>query len=109
MRLIRFLGIAVLAFEIPVPIYWLILHAPVSFWRRHIRAAFLVAVAAAWGIVDSLLYRFRFDLFRGHGSVLPAPIGLALIAFDVWPSPTAKPRWAACASWAMRNWPAGVN
>ena len=84
MRLIRFLAIAVLAFEIAVPVYWLILHAPVGFWRRHIRAAFFVAVAAAWGVVDSLLYRFRFDLFRAHSSVLPALIGLALIAFDVF-------------------------
>ena len=84
MRFIRFLAIAVLAFEIPVPVYWLILHAPVAFWRRHIRPAFLVAVAAAWGIVDSLLYGFRLNLFRAHGSLLPALIGVALIVFDVF-------------------------
>ncbi len=83
-KFIRFLAIAVLAFEIPVPVYWLILHAPVSFWRKHIRLAFLVAVAAAWGIVDSLLYRFRLDLFRAHSSLWLALIGLAMIGFDVF-------------------------
>jgi protein-S-isoprenylcysteine O-methyltransferase Ste14 len=89
-RFIRFLAIAVLALEMPVPVYWLVLHAPVSYWRRHIRAAFLVAVAAAWGIIDSLLYRFRLDLFRAHGSLLPALIGLALIAFDVFALSTSE-------------------
>ncbi len=84
MRFIRFLAISVLAFETAVPVYWLILHAPVRFWRRHIRLAFLVAVAAAWGIVDSLLYRFRFDLFRAHSSLWLALIGVAMIAFDVF-------------------------
>jgi protein-S-isoprenylcysteine O-methyltransferase Ste14 len=83
-RFIRFLAIIVLAFEAPVPVYWLILHAPVAFWRRHIRAAFLVAVAAAWGIGDWLLYYFRFDLFRVHDSLLATLFGLALIGFDVF-------------------------
>ena len=90
MRFIRFLAIAALAFEMPVPVYWLVLHGPVSFWRRHMRAAFLVAVAAAWGIVDSLLYRFHADLFRAHGSLLLALIGLAFIAFDVFALSTSE-------------------
>ena len=84
MRFVRFLAIIVLAFEAPVPVYWLILHAPVSFWRKHIRAAFFIAVAAAWGIVDSLLYHFRFSFFRSHSSLLPALFGLALIGLDVF-------------------------
>src|SRR5579872_1064549 len=63
-KAVRLIAIAVLAFEMPVPIYWLILHTPVFFWRRHVRAAFPVAVFAAWGITDSLLYRFRLELFR---------------------------------------------
>ena len=84
MRFIRFLAIVVLAFEAPVPVYWLILHAPVAFWRRHIRAAFLVAVAVAWGIGDSLLYHFRFDLFSRQSSLVAAILGLTLIGFDVF-------------------------
>lgn len=83
-RFIRFLAIAVLAFEIAVPVYWLILHAPVGFWRRHIRGAFLAAVVGAWGISDSLLYHFRLDLFRAHTSLPAALIGLAMIGFDVF-------------------------
>ena len=80
----RLIAIAVLAFELPVPIYWLILHGPISFWRRHIRAAFPVAVLLAWGIVDVLLYHFRVELFRREVSFRPVLLGVCLIAFDVF-------------------------
>jgi protein-S-isoprenylcysteine O-methyltransferase Ste14 len=80
----HFIAIFVLAFEMPVPIYWLMLHVPVVFWRRHVRAAFPVAVLAAWGTVDFLLYRFRLELFRQNNiSGLSLP-GMVLIAFDVF-------------------------
>jgi len=80
----RPIAIAVLAFEMPVPFYWLILHTRVFFWRRHIRAAFPVAVLAAWGIVDFLLYYFRQELFRREVLFAPALMGMILIGFDVF-------------------------
>jgi protein-S-isoprenylcysteine O-methyltransferase Ste14 len=80
----RLIAIAVLAFEMPVPIYWLILHNRVFFWRKHVRAAFPVAVFAAWGIIDFLLYRFRLELFRRDGLSWLALAGMVLIAFDVF-------------------------
>ena len=89
-RAIRFTAIAVLAFEMPVPIYWLTLHLPVSFWRRHRRAAFPLAVLAAWGIVDVLLYRYRLELFRHEISFGAALVGMALIAFDVFAFSTSE-------------------
>jgi len=83
-RATRLIAIFVLAFEMPVPIYWLILHKPVLFWRKHVRAAFLVAVVAAWGIVDILLYRFRLELFRRDAVSWLALLGLVLIGVDVF-------------------------
>jgi len=83
-RATRLIAIFVLAFEMPVPIYWLILHQPVLFWRKHVRAAFPVAVAAAWGIVDVVLYRFRLELFRRDGVSWPALLGLVFIGVDVF-------------------------
>ncbi len=80
----RFIAIVILAFELPVPVYWLILHTPVFFWRKHVRAAFPVAVLSAWGIVDFLLYRFHAELFRRELSLWLALAGLVLIAFDVF-------------------------
>jgi len=89
-KAVRIIAIAVLAFEMPVPIYWLILHGRVFFWRRHIRAAFPIAVLAAWGIIDFLLYRYRLELFRHDISFGPALVGMVLIAFDVFAFSTSE-------------------
>jgi protein-S-isoprenylcysteine O-methyltransferase Ste14 len=83
-RATRLIAIFLLAFEMPVPFYWLILHPPVLFWRKHMRAAFPVAVLAAWGIVDVLLYRLRLELFRRDGVSWLALLGFVLIGFDVF-------------------------
>ena len=83
-RAIHLIGIVVIALEMPVPIYWLILHTPVFFWRRHIRAAFPVAVLLAWGSVDTLLYFFRAELFGPAGISWRALAGIGLIAFDLF-------------------------
>jgi protein-S-isoprenylcysteine O-methyltransferase Ste14 len=83
-RATRLIAIFLLAFEMPVPFYWLILHPPVLFWRKHMRAAFPVAVLAAWGIVDVLLYRLRLELFRRDGVSWLALLGFVLIGVDVF-------------------------
>jgi protein-S-isoprenylcysteine O-methyltransferase Ste14 len=83
-RAARLIAIVILAFELPVPVYWLILHGPISFWRRHMRAAFPVAVIVAWGIVDSLLYWFRLEAFRRDVHFWAIALGLVLIAFDIF-------------------------
>lgn len=83
-KAIRFIGIFVLAFEMPVPIYWLVLHGPVSFWRKHRRAAFPAAMLAAWGIGDAILFRFHRELFRSDFTAWIAIFGLVLIALDIF-------------------------
>jgi protein-S-isoprenylcysteine O-methyltransferase Ste14 len=45
---------AVLWANLPVPIYWLVLHTRVEFWRRRIRAAYATAIVTAWGSVSLL-------------------------------------------------------
>jgi protein-S-isoprenylcysteine O-methyltransferase Ste14 len=80
----RFIAVFVLAFEMPVPIYWLVLHGPVSFWRGHRRGALPVAVLAAWGVGDAILFWFHRELFRFDAMGWPEFLGLLLIAFDVF-------------------------
>ncbi len=91
MRAIHWVTIFVLGFEMPVPVYWLVMHGPVEFWRtrKHPRAAYLWAVFLAWGGGGWLLYHFRGPLFSQAFSAWPPPlwqvaVGLALIAVDVW-------------------------
>src|SRR6185437_13313192 len=90
MRALHIFAAVVLALEMPVPIYWLVLHSRVDFWRRHVRTSYWVAVLAAWGVGDWLLYAFRAKLFR-----VPQPVtgildfcaivaGLGLIAIDIY-------------------------
>jgi protein-S-isoprenylcysteine O-methyltransferase Ste14 len=92
MKALHRLAAVVLAFEMPVPFYWLVFHGGVEFWRKRARAGYLCAVLIAWGIGDSLLFHFRAQLFRdpliASGAVSSAPplwaivAGLLLIAAD---------------------------
>lgn len=89
MKSLETFAAVVLGAEMPVPVYWIILHGRVNFWRRHVRAGYWVAVLAAWGCGDALLYAFRRSLFHGAGELFSLPAlwpriaGLALIALDI--------------------------
>ena len=88
MKPIHWLVVIILGFEMPVPLYWLVLHGPVEFWRKHVRPAFLLAVLVAWGGGDWLLYHFRQSLFeagfsRGTPPAWILTLGLALVAADI--------------------------
>jgi len=52
-----------LFFELPIPIYWLILHPFNSFWRTRVRSAFWFAGLFAWISGGVLLWLFRGRLF----------------------------------------------
>src|SRR5665213_3098145 len=85
MKALHWLAGFVLGFEMPVPVYWLVLHAPVAFWRQHVRAGYGVAIVVAWGGGDWLLYHFRRSLFdwqRSPASSWVMLAGLLLIAVD---------------------------
>jgi len=89
MRALYRLATAVLAFEMPVPFYWLVLHGRVEFWRKHARAGYLCSVLIAWGGIDALLFHFRAQLFRNPSIVGAPPVwataaGLLLIGADAF-------------------------
>ncbi len=74
-----------LFFELPIPIYWLILHPFGPFWRTRIRAAFWIAGLTAWTAGGVLLWIFRGALL----STTPPPLaaiglGFALIGAEVY-------------------------
>jgi protein-S-isoprenylcysteine O-methyltransferase Ste14 len=77
----------ILAVELPVPIYWLVMHGGIGFWRRRDggRLPYWVAVGAAWGLGGWLLYHFlRPQLFAATDR--PAwsiATGAALMLADV--------------------------
>lgn len=75
----------VLLFELPIPIYWLILHPFNSFWRARVRAAFWFAPLTAWITGGVLLWHFRHALLEAtRPSWFAIAAGFALIAVEAY-------------------------
>lgn len=83
MRLLHAVAGFVLFFELPIPIYWLILHPFNSFWRRRVRAAFWFAGLTAWTCGGVVLWHFRHSLLAAtRPSWFAIASGFALIAVE---------------------------
>jgi protein-S-isoprenylcysteine O-methyltransferase Ste14 len=83
MRFLHAVAGFVLFFELPIPIYWLILHPFNSFWRSRVRAAFWFAVLTAWSCGGVVLWHFRHVLLSvTRPSWLTIAVGFALIAVE---------------------------
>ena len=75
----------VLFFEMPIPIYWLILHPFHSFWRTRIRSAFWFAGLTAWTCGAGGLWAFRHALLSTREPPWYAiAAGFALIAVEAY-------------------------
>jgi protein-S-isoprenylcysteine O-methyltransferase Ste14 len=85
MRFLHAIAGFVLFFELPIPIYWLILHPFNSFWRTRVRAAFWFAGLTAWTCGGVALWHYRHALLapeRPFWFVVVA--GFALIGVEVY-------------------------
>jgi protein-S-isoprenylcysteine O-methyltransferase Ste14 len=75
----------VLFVEMPVPLFWLVLHPRTNYWRGRLRAAFATGVIVAWGIGGAFLVFFHAALFRLDPPPAGAIVGgLLLVAFDLF-------------------------
>jgi protein-S-isoprenylcysteine O-methyltransferase Ste14 len=85
MRFLHVVAGFFLFFELPIPIYWLILHPFNAFWRSRVRAAFLFAGLSAWTCGGVLLWHFRRLLLAAtRPSWFAIAAGFALIAVEVY-------------------------
>ncbi|HEV2197058.1 MAG TPA: isoprenylcysteine carboxylmethyltransferase family protein [Candidatus Acidoferrum sp.] len=85
MRVLHAVAGFILFFELPIPIYWLILHPFNSFWRRRVRAAFWFASLTAWICGGVLLWKFRHSLLSAtRPSAMAIAGGLVLIAVEAY-------------------------
>jgi protein-S-isoprenylcysteine O-methyltransferase Ste14 len=83
MRFLHAVAGFVLFFELPIPIYWLIIHPFNSFWRSRIRAAFWFAGLTAWICGGVVLWFFRHLLLAAaRPSWFAIVAGFALIAVE---------------------------
>ncbi len=80
MRFFRYLALAVFFLDLPVPLYWFILHPFAKFWRTRVRAAFYIAGLGAWTAGGIFVFYFRGKLLAPDSPSLPlALLGAALI------------------------------
>jgi protein-S-isoprenylcysteine O-methyltransferase Ste14 len=65
MKFLYWFAALILFVELPVPIYWLVMHGGIGFWRQHGRGRlpYWIAVGAAWGLGGWLLYHFLLPAF----------------------------------------------
>jgi len=85
MRLLHALAGFVLFFELPIPIFWLIIHPFRAFWRNRIRTAFWFAGLTAWacGGIGLWLLRRRLLSISRHSWIAIAS-GFVLIAVEAY-------------------------
>lgn len=70
--------------QLPIPLYWFVLH-PARGWRTRRSAAFVVALLLSWLPVTVLLVVFHRELLRNVSpSTWQFVLGLLLIAVEVW-------------------------
>src|ERR1700726_684112 len=85
MRFLHAFAGFVLFFELPIPIYWLILHPFNSFWRSRVRAAFWVAGLTAWITGGVLLWIYRSVLLASaRPTLVMIAVGMALIGVEIY-------------------------
>jgi protein-S-isoprenylcysteine O-methyltransferase Ste14 len=84
MTFFDWLAAVILWANLPVPVFWLVLHTRVGYWRPRVRAAYLTAVLAAWGSATALLPMAATRLFAARRIPMPLRLaGLLLVVFDV--------------------------
>ena len=82
---LAWLAALVLFLQLPIPLFWFVLHPQVNFWRRHQVAGYITGVLLSWGPVTACLIYFRRQLFRSDWpSVWSITAGLALLVLEAW-------------------------
>jgi protein-S-isoprenylcysteine O-methyltransferase Ste14 len=79
------LAAVVLFLQLPIPLYWFVVHPQIDFWRRHGKAGYITGLLCSWPPVSACLFVFRRQLFRTDWPrAWAVTAGLALILFEGW-------------------------
>jgi protein-S-isoprenylcysteine O-methyltransferase Ste14 len=75
----------VLFLQLPIPLFWFVLHPLMGFWRRYPKASLIVALLLSWPPVTVCIVIFRRELFRSDWPPVWRIIsGFALVIFEIW-------------------------
>jgi protein-S-isoprenylcysteine O-methyltransferase Ste14 len=79
------LAAIVLFLQLPIPLYWFVLHPLRVSWRRFPRAVYAVGLSCSWLPVTIAIVVLRRKLFADTWpSTIRLATGLALIVFEAW-------------------------
>ena len=85
MTLPGWLAAIVLFLQLPIPLYWFVVHPQVKFWRRHSRAVYVVGLSCSWLPVTAAMIVYYHQLFRADWPPAGAlGVGLVLVVFEGW-------------------------
>ena len=85
MNLFGWLAAIVMFLQLPIPIYWFVVHPFGRFWRERPAAAFAVGLSLSWPPVTACLIFYRRELFGAHRpTALAIAAGIILIALEIW-------------------------
>ncbi len=75
----------VLFLQLPIPLYWFVVHPQVDYWRSHQKAGYITGLLLSWLPVTALVMIFHRELFRAKRPELwEIGAGFALIIFEMW-------------------------
>jgi len=79
------LAAIVLFLQLPIPIYWFVVHPFGKFWRTRPASAFAIGLLASWPPVTACLVLFHRELFRvQRAPAATSVVGLTLIGCEIW-------------------------
>ena len=85
MLFLKFVAAFVLFLQLPIPLYWFVVHPLVNFWRSRPKAAYITGLLCSWLPVTVATTVCRRALYRNDvprwWQIL---IGFALIFFEGW-------------------------
>jgi len=83
--LLRCVAAIVLFLQLPIPLYWFVVHPQVNFWRQHHKAAYIMGLLLSWPPVTVAMIVWRRSLFRNEIPPTSQIIaGLALVVIEGW-------------------------
>lgn len=84
-NIFRWAAAIVFFLQLPNPIFWLVVHPQIGYWRGRLRAAYITALVTSWGVMTILLIvSRRAILAQARPGDLQIGMGLLLIAADIW-------------------------
>jgi protein-S-isoprenylcysteine O-methyltransferase Ste14 len=79
------LAALVLFVQLPIPLFWFVVHPLVNFWRQRHTAAYITGVLFAWAPVTTCLIVFRHEIFRPDWPpIWSIAVGTALLVLEGW-------------------------